>query len=86
MLALLAGPLRAQDALTLVGEKTEVKSIEFRSDSGLPMRCECKRMSSSMTLPAIQAPIPNSSARCAFANFAAGSTCARTLQKRSAIG
>ena len=37
-------------------------------------------------LPAIQLPIPKSSTRCALANFAAGSTCARTLQKRSAIG
>jgi outer membrane protein insertion porin family len=30
VLVLLAGPLRAQDALTLVGAKTEVKSVEFR--------------------------------------------------------
>ena len=30
VLALVAGPLRAQDALTLMGDKTEVKSIEFR--------------------------------------------------------
>lgn len=30
MLVLLADPVRAQDALSLVGEKTEVKSIEFR--------------------------------------------------------
>ena len=30
VLALVAGPARAQDALTLVGSKTEVKSIDFR--------------------------------------------------------
>ncbi|HYF40074.1 MAG TPA: BamA/TamA family outer membrane protein, partial [Gemmatimonadales bacterium] len=30
LLTLLAGPVRAQDALTLVGQETQVKSIEFR--------------------------------------------------------
>ena len=65
---------------------TSTGVFSSRRDPGLPIRCACKRMSSSMSLTAIQTPIPKSSARCALANFAAGSTCARTLQKRSAIG